>query len=78
MQFGGAPLKNLFGPIVRSPGPKWFFAEMTRNWCCSAVRCGAVTAFISTYDRKSVEIKMSVGCSKSLTEEHAGSRGEHD
>ena len=29
------------------------------------VRCGAVTAFISTYDRKSVEIKMSVRCSKS-------------
>ena len=38
---------------------------MTRNWCCSAVRCGAVTAFIGTYDRKSVEIKMSVRFSKS-------------
>ena len=40
MHFGGAPLKILFGRISSSPGPKWFLAEMTRNWCCSAVRCG--------------------------------------
>ena len=38
-------------------------AEMTGTG--AVVRCGAVTAFISTYDRKSVEIKMSVRCSKS-------------
>ena len=28
--------KNQFGQ--RTPGPKWFWAEMTRNWCSSAVR----------------------------------------